>query len=237
MVIPCFNEATTIGSLIAGAQRHLPTVIVVDDGSSDSTARVAALAGAQVLRHEARRGKGVALQTGWRMARDQGLTWVLTLDGDGQHAPEDIPRFFECAERTGAALVVGNRMVHPEAMPWLRRRINQWMSRRLSHLVGRDLPDSQCGFRLLDMRLLANAQLRTTHFEVESETLIHFSAAGAQVQFVPIQVIYQGSRSKIRPLPDGWRWLWWWFKVRTQTPPFSSDSSLSSATGVVSLRP
>jgi glycosyltransferase involved in cell wall biosynthesis len=218
VVIPCFNEATTIASLVASAQRHLPAVVVVDDGSTDGTAPRAAEAGARVLRHAVRRGKGAALQTGWQAARAAGFTWTLSLDGDGQHAPDDIPLFFECAERTGAAMVVGNRLVEPDAMPWLHRRVNQWMSRRLSHLTGRDLPDSQCGYRLLDLRVLAGARLRTTHFEVESETLVHFLVAGVEVQFVPIRVVYRGPQSKIRPLPDTWRWLGWWLRARKQTP-------------------
>src|SRR5438477_9798330 len=93
-IIPCLNEQETIASLVCAVRLHLPTVIVVDDGSVDQTAALAAGAGALVLRHDSSRGKGAALQTGWRHARQQRFQWALTLDGDGQHSPEDIPAFF-----------------------------------------------------------------------------------------------------------------------------------------------
>src|SRR5437867_9429801 len=121
-------------------------MIVVDDGSADETARLAAKAGAHVLRHAQSQGKGAALNTGWSEARARGFSWALCMDGDGQHAPADIAVFLNCAESTGARLVIGNRMANPDGMPWLRRRVNRWMSRRLERLAGCALPDSQCGF-------------------------------------------------------------------------------------------
>src|SRR5258707_8663335 len=109
-VIPCLNEETTIGSLVTAMRSHVGTVLVINDGSADGTARLAERAGANVLHHKSTQGKGAALQTGWRRAHDLGFKWALTLDGDGQHCPSDTPTFFECAERTSAMLVVGNRM-------------------------------------------------------------------------------------------------------------------------------
>src|SRR6187551_2270662 len=94
------------------------------------------------------------------------------LDGAGQHSPNDIPAFLRCAERTNAVLVVGNRMTDPRGMPWLRRQVNRWMSRRLSKLAGRPLPDTQCGFRLMKLEPWSRLSLRTTHFEIESEALL-----------------------------------------------------------------
>src|SRR5690349_1230586 len=99
-VIPCLNEEATIGPLVAGVRRHVSHVLVIDDGSSDQTGLAARQAGAEVLRHETSRGKGAALRTGWRQAQERGFRWALTLDGDGQHSPEDIPAFFQCVEQT-----------------------------------------------------------------------------------------------------------------------------------------
>src|SRR6266566_2632598 len=99
-VIPCLNEAAAIGSVVEAVRAHAPVVLVVDDGSADRTAPCAEQAGAIVLRHQGNHGKGAALQTGWRWARERGFKWALTLDGDGQHSPEDIPSLFSCADRT-----------------------------------------------------------------------------------------------------------------------------------------
>ncbi len=216
-VIPCFNEAASIGEVVAGVRRYLPTVIVVDDGSRDDTGEVASLAGAAVIRLPRNAGKGAALRAGWRYARDRGFTWALNLDGDGQHAPDDIPEFLERAEQTRASMVVGSRLDRAETMPWLRRRVNYWMTRRLSGLVGVPLADSQCGYRLLHLGVAAHLSLTTNRFEIESELLVTFLAAGCQVEFVPIQVIYKSQPSKIHPLVDSWRWLRWWF-AQAQSP-------------------
>lgn len=209
-VVPCLNEATGIAALVRAVRAHVNAVIVVDDGSRDDTDAQAREAGALVLQHRQTRGKGEALRTGWNHARSLGFRWALALDGDGQHWPGDIPAFFRCAEICGAALVVGNRMSEAAKMPWLRRRVNCWMSRRLSRLTGRNLPDSQCGFRLARLDALAQLELGSRHFEIESEMLHRMAAAGHRIEFVPIRVIYESERSKIRPWRDTVRWFRWW---------------------------
>ena len=215
-VIPCLNEARTIGALVQAVHNHLPTVIVVDDGSSDDTAALAQKAGAEVLRVPNTGGKGAALQTGWRHAHARGFTWALTLDGDGQHAPEEIPKFFCAAEHTSAALVVGNRMAETAAMPWLRRAVNRWMSRWLSAAAGQALPDSQCGFRLMDLRVWASLPITSAHFEIESDVLLAFVRAGQKVEFVPVRAIYKAEQSKIHPARDTMRWLRWLWNARRE---------------------
>jgi glycosyltransferase involved in cell wall biosynthesis len=208
-VIPCFNEAAHIRRGVTDVGTCLPKVIVVDDGSTDATAENAQAAGAEILRLQKNLGKGAALRRGWRHARKCGFNWVLLLDGDGQHAADDIPKFFHCAEATGAELVVGNRMDNAAAMPFVRRSVNRWMSRLLSRMTGAELPDSQCGFRLAHRETLSNLDLRANRFEIESAMLVAFLAAGKRVEFVPIQTIYENRGSKIHPLADSWRWLCW----------------------------
>ena len=209
-VIPCFNEAGRIGPVVTGVRRHLPKVIVVDDGSLDATREEATAAGAEVIRRPANAGKGSALRAGWEQARLAGFTWALSLDGDGQHAAGDIPEFFACAERTSARLIIGNRMGEGTPMPSLRRWTNRAMSRCLSNLTGAWLPDSQCGFRLAHLDNVLQFPLAAARFVIESEMLVAFLAAGEHVEFVPIQVIYGAERSKICPVLDTWRWLRWW---------------------------
>jgi len=209
VVIPCLNEAAAIGPLVREVRIQLPAVIVVDDGSSDETGERASEAGAEVVRHAQPQGKGAALNSGWQRSRERGFSWALTMDGDGQHSPGDIPAFLNRAADGRATLIVGNRMVNPAGMPWLRRRVNDWMSRRLSRVAGCALPDTQCGFRLMDLKVWAGLRLQTSHFEIESEVLLAFAAAGHRIDFVPIQVIYEEEESKIRPLRDTWRWFRW----------------------------
>lgn len=213
-VIPCLNEEATIAQVVSGVIRHVPTAIVVDDGSTDQTALLGKNAGAQVIAHERNLGKGAALQAGWRRAKELGFRWVITLDGDGQHAPEDIPSFFECAERTAAQLVAGNRMQTPAEMPRLRRAVNRWMSRRLSGAAGCFFPDSQCGFRLMQLDVLVALPITTAHFEIESEVLLGFTRAGSAIEFVPIRALYKDEQTKIHPWRDTLRWVWWWRRVR-----------------------
>jgi glycosyltransferase involved in cell wall biosynthesis len=212
--IPCLNEEPTISDLVQRVRHHLKTVIVVDDGSTDRTAKAATDAGAVVLRHTSNKGKGAALHEGWQFAQKHGFKWALTLDGDGQHSSEDIPSFFQCVNATSAALVVGNRMANATGMPWLRRLVNQWMSRRLSRAAGQELPDSQCGFRLMNLEAWSHIPITTSRFEIESEVLLNFARAGNVIRFVPIRVIYKNEKSKIHPLQDTVRWFRWWKRAR-----------------------
>lgn len=209
-ILPCYNEANNLPALIAGLRTQLESIFVVDDGSTDSTASVAASAGAKVLRQAINSGKGKALRTGFAEARARGFTWALVMDGDGQHAPDDIPKFFACAAQTGASLVVGNRLGEANKIPPVRRFVNRWMTAQLSRLSGRRLADSQCGFRLIHLETLAKLTLQADHFEIESELLVRWVQAGLPVEFVPIQVIYRHGGSKINPFKDTWRWLRWW---------------------------
>jgi glycosyltransferase involved in cell wall biosynthesis len=218
-VIPCLNEEAAITSVVLAVRRHLPTVVVVDDGSTDRTAAVAEQAGALVLRHELNLGKGAALETGLRWAHGRGFGWALTLDGDAQHSADDISSFFSAAEQTSARLVVGNRMPEANRMPWLRRWVNRWMSRRLSTLAGQELADSQCGFRLMNLGSWSGLSIKASRFEIESDLLLAFTSAGLTVEFIPVQVIYKNEQSKIHPVRDTVRWLRWWRQVRKDNLP------------------
>ena len=212
-MIPCLNEEATIAEVVTAVKRYFEKVMVVDDGSTDQTAMRAEKAGAAVLRNATSLGKGAALRKGWDRLREEGFQWAISLDGDGQHAPNDIPAFFRCAEEMTPSLVVGNRMHCLDSMPWVRRAVNRWMSRRLSKATGITLPDSQCGFRLMNLADYSTLQLRTSHFEVESEVLLAFVKAGKRVEFVPIRTIYKAEQSKISPVKDTIRWFRWWWRA------------------------
>jgi glycosyltransferase involved in cell wall biosynthesis len=211
VVVPCFNEARSIARLVETVLSLIPVVIVVNDASTDDTRLLAQKSGASVLNHAANLGKGAALATGLRQAQEDGAEFVITMDGDGQHDPVDLPGFLAAIEADDADLVVGNRMTDSQTMPWLRKRVNLWMSRRLSRRARKELPDTQCGYRLIRLAAWWELDLHTTGFEVESEMLMAFLAAGKRVRFVPVRTIYKEEHSKIHPLRDTIRWLrWWW---------------------------
>ena len=106
--------------------------------------------------------------------------------------------------------MIGNRMNEAQKIPWLRRQVNRWMSRKISQRAGLHLPDTQSGFRLIHLRTWATLAFHTRHFEIESEMLMAFLAAGRRVEFVPVQVIRSERGSHICPMADSWRWWRWW---------------------------
>jgi glycosyltransferase involved in cell wall biosynthesis len=218
-LIPCRNEALALPGLLEEVRFFLPEILVVDDGSRDATRAIAREMGVECIGWRTGRGKGAALQAGFQWLEESGFSHAVALDGDGQHSPHDIPRLLDCGQRTGADLVVGRRTMTPGAMPWARRMTNRAMSACLSFYAGRPLPDSQCGFRLVDLRRARQAGAVTRHFEYESELLVKFVRRGFRVEFVPIRTIYRGERSKIRPLSDTWRWLRWYAGLITETAP------------------
>ena len=215
VVIPCHNEARAIAQLIQAVRNYLPHVLVVDDASTDATAALAKSAGAETLGLASNQGKGAAVQAGLQRAKDCGYRWALLMDGDGQHAPEDIPAFLAAAAMDNDRVqIIGNRMPAVRAMPFVRRITNRVMSALLSALTGAALPDTQCGFRLLRLDALSPVSPQCTRFEIESELLLASLAAGEPVVFVPVQCRYHDSPSKIRPLRDALRWCCWLWRSR-----------------------
>jgi glycosyltransferase involved in cell wall biosynthesis len=206
-VIPAFNESRTIGGLIGRIRHQGLDVLVIDDGSGDDTMRKAREAGAQVLRNENNKGKGVSLIKGFGFARQHGCDAVLTLDGDGQHLPEDIPVFLERARGSGAGIFIGNRMTRARRMPLIRFLTNRFMSWLISRLAKQHIPDTQCGYRLIRTECLAQLELTTRKFEIESEILLEGARRGFRIESVPIQCVYAQEKSQINPCVDTLRFV------------------------------
>src|ERR1700683_2348921 len=134
-LIPALNEAPYIAKVVEGTRQHVAEVVVIDDGSSDGTADIARAAGATCLQSPGNCGKASALRAGIAFARDRNFNYVITLDGDGQHLPEDIPVMLCVAEETGADLVIGARFFDRAIMPRSRSFCNTVGSRLASGLV------------------------------------------------------------------------------------------------------
>jgi len=207
VIIPAYCEAGRIGLVVEGVKKIIPDVMVVDDGSPDETALQAERAGATVIRHEVNCGKGAALDTGFQTAREQGFDFVITMDGDGQHAPADLPGFVKTFTETGLPVLVGTRMSDTRSMPWVRRMTNRFMSWLLSREMGQWVPDTQCGFRLYALAVVPELSAKSKRFAAESEILMELSSKGVKIGSVPIATIYGTERSKIHPVKDAYRFL------------------------------
>lgn len=199
-LIPAYNCADRLAPVVVGVRKYVPNVLVVDDGSSDDTARVALAAGARVVRHEHNLGKGPAVRTGLAVLLGEAHSHILMLDADGQHDPEDAPGFLAGAE--SADLLVGNRLWQKEAIPAKRYWTNFIGTRALRAVTGFPLEDSQSGYRLVSASLLRRMRLQGLRYSIDSEILVRASRLGARFAHVPIKVIYEGAQSYYRPVAD-----------------------------------
>ena len=206
-LIPAYNEGKRIAAVVRDVLAFCPNVVVVDDGSPDDTAAVAEAAGATVLVHEVNSGKGAALNIGFQHARKKGYAFVVTLDGDGQHAADDIPGFIDAYVQGDVPVVLGNRMSETATMPLIRRWTNRFMSWLLSRKMGQFVPDTQNGFRLYQTDVIPEMRVGTQGFSAESEILLELASRGIKIGSVPIKVIYGDEKSKIHPFKDAVRFF------------------------------
>jgi glycosyltransferase involved in cell wall biosynthesis len=206
-VIPAYQEEKHIGDVVRRTRQQLDHVLVVDDGSNDETATRAREAGDEVIVHPKNRGKGESIKTGLRHWLDRQITWVVILDADGQHRPEEIDRFIYAAMSDRASLVLGNRMNNISSMPLVRRLVNRYMSNTISRVCGQHIPDTQCGFRMLHRQLIPDVLGGTNRFDYETEMLIVASRKGFRIQSVPITTVYSDEVSSIHPVRDTLRFF------------------------------
>lgn len=208
-VVPSYNAARHLEAVLGELAKIIPPlrIIVVDDGSTDDTYRVASRCGVQVIQHLENRGKGAALATGFVKAGRMGMRHVVVLDADGQHNPAEIPDFAAKVALTGADIVVGNRLGATSTMPWLRIMTNRLTSWVVSRFARQRIPDSQNGFRIMSIAVLDKIQLETTRYETESEILIKAGKAGAKIESITVETIYGEEKSSINPFLDTLRFF------------------------------
>lgn len=204
VVIPAFNAANSIDRLIYQVSLIIPKkdMVVVDDGSTDSTRSLVEATGVTCLCHGRNQGKGAALNTGFDWCLHRGYEGVITMDSDGQHQYAEIPRLIAAFVEHGFDLVVGSRAFSWRNMPLTRIITNTVSSKFISWLSHNRMLDSQSGFRLVTSRVLRTLTLESRRYDIESEMLIKATHHNFSIGWVPITTVYNGSRSYFHPWSD-----------------------------------
>jgi uncharacterized protein (DUF2062 family) len=190
IVIPVYNHADTLRDVAERSLRVHDRVLVVDDGSTDGGADVLEGLPVRVIRHDRNRGKGAALCTAARAARDTGATHLVTLDADGQHEPEEIPRFLRLIRDHPEAVLVGKRDFSGSGAPAIRRFGRAFSNFWFRVQTGRSVGDSQSGFRAYPVEVLLDLPLREWGYGFEVEVLVRAAWAGAEIRDVDVSVHY-----------------------------------------------
>lgn len=195
-VIPCYNEEISIGSVVLKTKEHVDTVLVVDDGSIDDTSKIAKEAGATVISHKYNKGKSIAIKTGFRYALEKDFDYVITIDGDGQHNPSEIPSLLDNVVNNGHDISIGSRSGSSTEMPKWRRVGKRVLDYATSFGNGGFVTDSQCGFRAFNKKAVKaiTPNLNGGAFNVESEQLIRAHELGLGVANTNVSCKYENLR-------------------------------------------
>lgn len=207
IVIPTYNESKAIGHIVSQLCQRGFRVIVVDDGSKDRTIVEANKSGAELIVHAKNTGKGRCIREGLEHALENNCEAVIMMDGDGQHSLSDIDKFIDEYKKSGADLVLGNRLHDPKKMPFIRRCTNLCMSFVISLLITERVDDSQCGYRLISRKGIEKMKLNTEKYEIESEMLMEAKRRGLKMSSVNIDSVYEGETSRINPFLDTVRFV------------------------------
>lgn len=208
-LIPAYNEEKYIGQVIENCVPYSLDMIVVNDGSLDQTAMVVKNLKESkkypliLLEHDQNKGKGAALDTGFKYIVEKGYQGVITLDADAQHDTKEIRKFLQMAEKEKPDLIIGSRFQNTQSMPFLRLATNYVTSWIISKLAGQKVEDVQSGFRYISHKVIKNIELRTKNFETEPELILKACWLNYKVKNLPISTIYyDGFVSEVNKFND-----------------------------------
>lgn len=202
VIIPAYNAFKTIKAVVEGALKYTEHVYVADDGSADNTAEVAAAAGAHVVRILKNSGKGNALKLLFKKAIADGFSVAISIDADGQHDPDEIPKFLKEHEFFPNSIIVGSRMHDKEKIPTARYNSMRIARFYISLVANQFLVDTQSGYRLYPLNHISKINLCTERYVTETEILMKAGDSGIEVKFVDIKTIYGQNESHFRPIAD-----------------------------------
>ncbi len=202
-ILPAYNEELCISGIILGSKKYVDRIIVVDDGSTDNTVKIAELAGAEVISHSYNLGKGAALKTGFEAAKSSDI--IVTIDSDGQHHPKEIPKLVTPIINGEADIVNGSRYINGNKKDTPSyRRIGQTVLDKATNLNGGlNITDSQSGFRAFARHSLPAFRFSSSDFGIESEMLTDAANAGLRIKEVEINVRYDVNGSTKNPVSHG----------------------------------
>ncbi len=215
IVIPAYNAEPYLRELLSRIKTEAPKqdILVINDGSTDRTPQILNDLEVEYISYPKNRGKGFALKKGFDYAIGNNYDYVLTLDADLQHLPEEIPRFVDSIN--GSDIYLGRRSIKDKTMPPHRKLSNYLTSIIISLSSGQRIHDSQCGFRMISTGLLKKLNLRSDKYDLESELLFKAGKLKAKIREVPISTVYHGAPSNInhtldtfRFIKQTWRRLW-----------------------------
>jgi glycosyltransferase involved in cell wall biosynthesis len=200
--IPAYNEARYVGSIVLQAKQYVDEVIVVDDGSTDNTAKIAELAGATVIRHDENKGYGAAVRSILSEAKKRNPDVLVLLDADAQHNPNEIPTLIKPVSK-GFDLVIGSREAQKDKTPRFRR-IGKEVILRSTRLASKaNISDSECGFRAFSQRAISELELKESGMAVSSETIVRAAEKNLKITEVLISNIYTMDGSTLNPMRHG----------------------------------
>lgn len=204
IVIPAYNVHKTIDDVVLKSLKYISRkkIFLIDDGSSIDISKIAEKRGIEYHRHKSNKGKGEALKKGFRLALNENVDWVFTIDGDGQHDPDLIPVFIQYLEKSNSDMIIGKREFQFNRMPCDRIFSNTVSSLILSIVLNRKIVDSQCGFRLIKAELLSRLFLSSSRYDIETEMIIKTIRMGGNISFLPIHSSYYGCSSSIKRVED-----------------------------------
>ena len=196
--IPAYNEEATIAKVIIRARKHVDRVVVIDDGSTDDTALIAEALGALVVRHEQKRGYGAAIRSCFKVARDLKANVLVTLDADGQHDPDQMPRLVEPVNDGSADLVLGSRFLKTSdarQAPRYRKAGIRLLTRLTKGASRAQFSDAQSGFRAYSQRVFEQILPTEEGMGVSVEILMKATEHSFRILEVPVTVRYRGLKT------------------------------------------
>jgi glycosyltransferase involved in cell wall biosynthesis len=209
VIIPTFNNANTLDTVINDVRKYVGEIIVVNDGSTDKTSDVlSACGGITVINYKPNKGKGYALRLGFRCAVSMGFRYAITLDSDGQHMADDIPLFLNEIQQSPDSLIVGSRLLLQENMPGGSTFANKFSNFWFRLQTGVNMPDTQSGFRLYPLNKIADMHFITNRYEAELEMLVRAAWRGINLINISIRVYYPPMEQRVshfRPYTDFFR--------------------------------
>jgi glycosyltransferase involved in cell wall biosynthesis len=205
VIIPTYNNGGTLEKVIRGVLAHTKNVIIVNDGSTDSTAEILkGFENVEIISYEKNRGKGYALKTAFKKATEKGFEYAITIDSDGQHEPADLHVFTEQIEKEPGILIVGSRNIEIENCPSKSKFANRFSNFWFNFFTDCKLTDTQSGYRLYPLKKINKLKFFSGKYEFEYEVLVKASWRNINIVTVPVNVFYPDKDKRITHFRPFW---------------------------------